>query len=723
MRPVALFPRAHLSLAIAAFLLLLPASIPAQPTVLEPGLAVRTIVSGLTIPTSILFLAANDILVLEKGTGQVKRVVNGVVQGVVLDLAVNFGSERGLLGIARDPLVPSDIYLFWTESTTGVDTSVISSVALLGNRVDRFVWNGSTLTFGNNVASLRVRQTDNAEVPGHPGTAEPTERGNNNGGVITFGSDGKLYVFLGDVGRRSSLQNLPNGPFATPPFDDDVFGGPEADDVHMTGVVLRLNPDGSAPSDNPFFDAGAAIGGEVGANVQQIFSYGHRNGFGMALDPVTNNLWLAENGDDAFSELNLVAPASNGGWIQIMGPVDRIAEFREIETTQFGASLQQRRWPPDNLATTGAEALSRLFVLSGSSYLDPLLAWKFEVSPGAIGFLSSPAFGTGLEGDLFVGAATPTLAGGFLFRIDLDTARTGVAVTDPRLSDGVADNLAKQDVTESESLLFGTNFGVVTDIETGPNGNLFVVSASNGAIYEIYGTSTGLRVPANRSQLRCQTGTGKALASFLRGKSKCAVNCLVDARKAGGPFTDCLPPFGGAAAACIQDAAKGVEGKARAKITAACSKDCPACYTSNSNCPSGDVFIGAAEVRFDALAPRLFCIEAVGSAPTKPEARCEDLTAKHLAKFVVSKRKCVAGCVKDVFKGKIAATCAAGTVTDPATLDCIAKAEAKAVAAIDEACAPPRGALPACHTNNGMAWVAELEAEVDEESPGLFCGP
>ena len=60
-----------------------------------------------------------------------------------------------------------------------------------------------------------------------------------------------------------------------------------------------------------------------------------------------------------------------------------------------------------------------------------------------------------------------------------------IGVDDPRLEDRVADNLAKNDITESESLLIGRNFGVVTEIQTGPNGNLYVVSLSNGAIYEI----------------------------------------------------------------------------------------------------------------------------------------------------------------------------------------------------------------------------------------------
>ena len=66
---------------------------------------------------------------------------------------------------------------------------------------------------------------------------------------------------------------------------DDQFGGPEPDDAHLTGVILRLNDDGTTPRDNPFYAAGAAIGGEVGANIQKIFAYGIRNSFGMAFDP------------------------------------------------------------------------------------------------------------------------------------------------------------------------------------------------------------------------------------------------------------------------------------------------------------------------------------------------------------------------------------------------------------------------------------------------------
>ena len=71
-------------------------------------------------------------------------------------------------------------------------------------------------------------------------------------------------------------------------------------------------------------------------------------------------------------------------------------------------------------------------------------------------------------------------------RANLTANRRQIRVDDPRLNDRVADNACKFDITESESLLIGTNFGVATDIQTGPNGNLFVVSLSNGAVYEIF---------------------------------------------------------------------------------------------------------------------------------------------------------------------------------------------------------------------------------------------
>jgi glucose/arabinose dehydrogenase len=446
------------------------------PTVIDRNLQVRTVISGLMTPTSMAFLDKTTALVLEKNTGRVMTIVNGALAGQALDLAVNFGSERGLLGIAVHPDFPDDpgIYLYWTESSTGADTNVLGETPLLGNRVDRYTWKANSLEFDHTLIRLRAIQED----------AEQPPRGNHDGGVVRFGPDGKLYIFIGDVGRRGQMQNLAGGPLGSGP--DDQFGGPEPDDAHLTGVVLRLNDDGTTPRDNPFFAAGAKIGGPAGANIQKVFSYGHRNSFGMAFDPQSGNLWLQENGDDSFSELNRVLPAMNGGWVQIAGPVSRIAQFKEIETTFGGQNLQQVRWPPENIADTPEQALSRLFVVPGARYADPAFSWKWEVAPGGIGFLNSSALGAQFDGDLFMGAATPLLEGGYLFHFNLTGNRREIAVDDPRLSDRVADNLAKHEITESETLLFGRNFGVVTDIQTAPSGNLFVVSLTNGAIYEIF---------------------------------------------------------------------------------------------------------------------------------------------------------------------------------------------------------------------------------------------
>lgn len=466
-------------------------------TLLDPNLQVTTFLgAGITQPIGLVFLNQNDYFVLEKASGQIKRVIGGVVQAApALDLAVNSASERGLLSMELDPGFPEQpfAYIRWTESSTGADTPVTLETPLFGNRVDRFIWNGSTFVFDRNIISMRSLQTDNIAVPGHPGTSNANPAGNHNGGVIRFGPDGKLYVYMGDLGRRGWMQNLANGPFVTAPFEDDTFGGPAADTAHLTGVILRLNTDGSAPADNPFFAAGASMGGEVGANVQKIFSYGHRNGFGMDFDPIGGFLWVTENADDAYSELNRVIPGMNGGWIQLGGPASRLPDFKLIETTQFTMALQQVRWPPTRLAYTPAAALSRLFMLPGAVYVDPELSWRYEIGPAGTVFISGDALGPEYNGTLWIGSARSFgqvgANGGSLYRLRLTPDRLHVDVSaDPRLIDKVADNLfraQKFDGTESETLQIGRGFGITPDLVQGPDGNLYVVSNTDNIIYRI----------------------------------------------------------------------------------------------------------------------------------------------------------------------------------------------------------------------------------------------
>ena len=317
------------------------------------------------------------------------------------------------------------------------------------------------------------------------------------------------------------MQNLASGPFGSGQ-PDDQFGGPAPDDAHLTGVIFRLNPDGSTPADNPFANvtvqqiaqleqsAGVTLTpaqlSNVTANIQKVFSYGRRNSFGLAFDPATGFLWESENGDDAFDEMNRVTAGSNGGWIQIMGPVSRLADFKAIETSftppqgnlpvagnlpfsaidpiTFIPAMQQIRWPPTLIASSADQAVSRLFVLPGSHYEGPEFSWKWAVAPAAIGFTGS-GLGPQHAGNLFVGAADPDLLGGYLFEFRFDSTRQHFAFSDTRLNDRVDNNDYKFDQGNSGSLVAGKNFGIVTNIVSGPDGSLYVISITKGAIYRI----------------------------------------------------------------------------------------------------------------------------------------------------------------------------------------------------------------------------------------------
>ena len=300
-------------------------------TLNDPKLHVREITSGLSQPTAMAFIGPADILVLQKGDGRVRRVINGVLQpGHVLDVAVDTASERGLLGIAIHPNFPSTpfVYLYSTQSSTAGD----SAGSPLANRVDRYIWNGTALVSPNLILDLPV-------TPGP----------NHNGGTITFGPDGKLYVVIGDLNRDGQLQNFSTGP------------GPD-----NTGVIFRVNDDGSVPSDNPFLSQGG--------NLAKYYAYGIRNSFGLAFDPITGELWDTENGPNSYDEINLVLPGFNSGWEQIMGPDSR-----------------------------DPQGLGNLVFFPGSHYTDPKFSWLNPVGPTAIAFMNSGRLGVEYRNDVFVG--------------------------------------------------------------------------------------------------------------------------------------------------------------------------------------------------------------------------------------------------------------------------------------------------------------------------------
>jgi len=386
----------------------------------DPQLRVELVASGLSLPTSMAFVGDQDILVLQKENGQVRRILNGVLQAApVLDVAVHFSSERGLLGIARDPDFINNrrVYIYYTQSSTGSDTGMSNSTPL-GNRVYRTTWNGSLL-----VDPLLV-----LDLPVTPGA-------NHDGGVIGFGPDDTLYAVIGDLNRNGKLQNFPSGP-----------------DPDDTGVILRVSPLGAPLPDNPFYDPLNPL-----PAMNRYFAYGVRNSFGLAFDPLSGDLWDTENGPTVFDEVNRVVPGFNSGWEQIMGPDSR-----------------------------DPQGESDLWVAPGSTYRDPEFSWAMPVAPAALGFVASPVIGCGHVGRLLVGDNNC----GQIYSFSLNESRDSLVLTSMALSDRVADNSAARCSAEMTEILFGQQFGAVTDLENGPDGKMYVVSISNGAVYRI-GTRPG----------------------------------------------------------------------------------------------------------------------------------------------------------------------------------------------------------------------------------------
>jgi len=245
---------------------------------------------------------------------------------------------------------------------------------------------------------------------------------NHQGGKIKIGPDNQLYVIVGEMQREGQLQNFQSGP-----APDD------------TGVILRVNPaDGSPSPGNP-------LSSEPASPLSKYYAYGIRNSFGIDFDPVTGKMWDAENGEDVFDEINQVEPGFNSGWKQVMGPM---------------------------AANTGVSE-SNLVNMPGAQYADPAFSWAESRGVTDIEFFNSTAFGPSYENGIFVGDITT----GTLFYFEPNADRTGINLdSDPLLSDLIADS-----DDEISGVTFGTGFTGITDIETGPDGNLYILTFDRGA--------------------------------------------------------------------------------------------------------------------------------------------------------------------------------------------------------------------------------------------------
>jgi glucose/arabinose dehydrogenase len=259
------------------------------------------------------------------------------------------------------------------------------------------------------------------DLPAEPGP-------NHDGGKIVIGPDGHLYAVLGDLNHDGQLQNFPDGP---PP--------------DYTGSIFRINPaDGSASPDNPFTGSGIET-------LSKYYAYGVRNSFGMDFDPLTGIMWDTENGPASYDEINLVKPGFNSGWQTVMGPIS-LSGDTEDELVNF----------------------------PGSHYADPLFSWTEPVAPTDIEFFNSPNLGERYTNNIFVG----DIVRGNLYFFEVNENRDGISLDTTQQQSGLSD-LVVDSEDELSAITFGSGFGGITDIETGPDGNLYVLSFDDGIIYEI----------------------------------------------------------------------------------------------------------------------------------------------------------------------------------------------------------------------------------------------
>jgi aldose sugar dehydrogenase len=396
---------------------------PTGPTVNDDTLTVEQVADGLEFPTSMAFLGPDDILVTEKNTGKVVRVVDGArMPYPLLDIPVATSIERGLLGIDISNSIDgkTHVFLYYTESGDGVDSSDVNSqVDPLGNRLYRYELVDDQLI---NPALL----LDLTAIP-------PNDRGEHNGGKVLIGPDNNVYLIVGDVGGHMD-QSL------------NIEDGPAPNGV---GGVLRITQDGGiVDPENPIF------GEDTPLNI--YYAMGIRNSFGMDFDPLTGNLWDTENGPSLIDEINLVFPGFNSGWWQIMGFVEDDSMGRETSE--------------DDLVYFG-----------NSQYADPKFVWTVPIGVTALKFLNSDKLGDQYANNMFVG----DINNGLLYRFTLNEARDSIFIDDTYSGNiELLEDNKIDDPKENLPLIFGHGFGGITEIQVGADGYLYVLSYT-GSLYRI----------------------------------------------------------------------------------------------------------------------------------------------------------------------------------------------------------------------------------------------
>ncbi|HSQ92363.1 MAG TPA: PQQ-dependent sugar dehydrogenase [Nitrospiraceae bacterium] len=229
-------------------------------------LQLQSVLSGLSFPVGMALAPDGRVFFNERLTGRI-RLINPQWQLVptqFCQITIGTNGEQGVLGLTLDPDFANNrfVYVYHTASSP------------LRNRVVRYTDSSGSCTQETIILDNLPAST------------------NHNGGIIQFGPDGKLYVIIGDAENTANAQNV----------------------TSLAGKVLRVNPDGSAPADNPFFS-------NTNTNAKKVYSLGHRNSYGFTFHGHTGHLWQTENGPSDNDEINRVVSSGNYGWPTVRGIV------------------------------------------------------------------------------------------------------------------------------------------------------------------------------------------------------------------------------------------------------------------------------------------------------------------------------------------------------------------------------------------------------------------
>ncbi len=391
----------------------------------DNDLRIELYADGLSQPTSMTFVDEDTILVLEKDTGLVRVVNNGTLEkNPALSVRVDPKAERGLLGIdiLKRGIGQTKIDDYVFIYLTE-ETNKNSEGDSVRNRVYRYNWNGTDLI--NPVLLL--------DLPGEPGPYH-------NGGKIKVGPDEQLYVVIGDLTSPSTiLQNHVPDSDATP---------------NNASVIIRINPlNGNPSSSNPFKNQSQNDLID-NSNLDYYYAYGIRNSFGISFDPITGSLWDTENGEDKFDEINLVKPGFNSGWYKIMGPLYRNKNFSEND----------------------------LVMINNSYYSDPKFSWVKPIGVTDLEFYNSSKLGDKFSNNIFIG----DINAGDLYFFKIDDNRTGIRIDSSTSGHTDLTDLIADPQDDLSPALFASGFsGRITDVETGFDGYVYVLTYSDGHIYRI----------------------------------------------------------------------------------------------------------------------------------------------------------------------------------------------------------------------------------------------